>query len=70
MEKVTLLDGREQYLGVYRDIPVAITQTNNEQGYSSWKLGDNEALIGYETLDAALENVKLEIDAEYNSILG
>lgn len=62
MKRVTLLDGREQFLEEYKGFPVAVTQTNNDEGYSAWKLGDNEAKTGYENADVALKSVKTEID--------
>lgn len=62
MERVILLDGREQYLENYQGFPIAVTQTNNGEGYSAWKLGDDEAKTGYENADVALKSVKTEID--------
>lgn len=62
MERVILLDGREQYLGNYQGFPIAVTQTNNGEGYSAWKSGDNEAKTGYKNADVALSSVKTEID--------
>lgn len=62
MEKVILMDGREQYLGNYEGFPIAVTQTNNGEGYSAWKYGDNEATTGHENTEVALKSVKTEID--------
>lgn len=62
MERVILLDGREQYLGNYQGLPIAVTQTNNGEGYSTWKYGDNEATTGHKNPEVALKSVKTEID--------
>ncbi|BDA75910.1 hypothetical protein CAL7716_100760 (plasmid) [Calothrix sp. PCC 7716] len=62
MERVTLLDGREQYLDEYKGFPIAVTEMREGQGYSHWKYGDDEAKVGHENVEVSLKSVKTEID--------